>query len=732
MKLIMQKKQIDTSRDLLLYAMSFILLLEWLWPLPHITNTGFIHIFIMITAIYFVVTFLQLPVYISLPVKVIVTAYGLFLVFFEGPLFTTEWIKLILADFWLNGGYMISGQWYALTDLFRSFLFFLLLAIMSYLLFYWTIYARRGLFFLVFTVVYITVIDTFTMYDATYAIMRTFIVGFLLLGLLAIYRMMEKETFNHVPSFLPLKIGLLLVALITSASILGFLSPKPEPQWDDPIPYVRAAVGLEDPSAEGGEGEQRIGYGDNDEQLGGGFVQDDSPLFYAALEEGQYWRGETKDFYTGRGWETTTPEQPAEEPVLEDLQSEGATFFKRDTEVFFNGETDRRYPHLFYPGTLLTYSSVSDAELLKDQYTERAATFRNGSPVELSNYLIEYAHPEYDIEGLRNAGENISDDIDYYYTQLPEDIPDRVRELAVELTEDQTNQYDRAKAIEQYFQSPDFTYETEDVPVPDEGQDYVDQFLFETQRGYCDNFSTSMVVMLRSIDIPARWVKGFTQGEMVDTLDDGLELYEVTNGNAHSWVEVYFPEVGWVPFEPTRGFDSAYEFNEPEVEGNEGTELAEENEQEDRDIEDVFAELEDAEESEAASSANETAGPNVSSNALLAIFFLLILAIVILIYHKKIARIVVLTQFKHKSNYEGVFERAYGRLLWLLGYIGYKRQDGETLREYAKRIDASFGGDDMLRLTEEYERIYYGRKKSSESWEHYKKHWIRLLQQINS
>src|SRR5699024_6506512 len=113
------------------------------------------------------------------------------------------------------------------------------------------------------------------------------------------------------------------------------------------------------------------------------------------------------------------------------------------------------------------------------------------------------------------------------------------------------------RAIESYFASNGFVYETENVAVPSEQEDYVDQFLFDTRAGYCDNYSSSMVVLLRTLDIPARWVKGFTSGEQISSsLDDTEEVYEVTNANAHSWVEVYFSDVGWVPFEPTKGFSN--------------------------------------------------------------------------------------------------------------------------------------------------------------------------------
>ncbi|WP_232718510.1 transglutaminase family protein [Bacillus sp. FJAT-45037] len=715
-----------------MYGLSFILLLEWLWPVPYVTDTGFLHVFVMMTAAFFIITFLQLRVYFSLPLKVVAIIFGLFYVFVEGPLLSMEWVSWLLADFLTNIGFVMSGQWDAMTDVFRSFLFFALLAIMSYLLFYWTVYARRILFFLVFTVIYITVIDTFTVYDATYAIIRIFIIGCLLLGFVTLYRMIEKDRWNNVPAWLPVRIASLLLVLIAVAGAIGFLAPKPEPQWSDPIPYVKAALGIDDPSGQGGgEGVQRIGYGDNDEELGGGFVDDQTPLFYAAVEEGRYWRGETKDFYTGRGWEVTTPPTPAGEMSIDDLQSGGATFTLGRTEVAFADEASRNYPHLFYPGTLLSETVNEETEIIRDLFTERADTFRNEGSIELVNYSIEYANPTFDIEGLRSADEEESMEIVDYYTQLPGDLPDRVHELAAQLTEDQETRYDQVRAIEAYFQSPEFTYETQDVPVPQEDEDYVDQFLFETQRGYCDNFSTSMVVLLRSNDIPARWVKGFTEGEPVDTLEDDRDVYQVTNGNAHSWVEVHFPGVGWVPFEPTRGFDATYEFVETEEEGSEEEDATEEGEEEDTEVEDAFAHLEDSG-SESTSGSSDESNSSFSITNFLFLISLVGLALLGVKGRKRIVGWFTLLYFSKKAETEATFLEAYVKLMWFIGFIGYKRQNGETLREYAIRIDLLLGGTDMMTMTEEYERIYYGKKASNESWGIYRKNWIRVVKQINS
>lgn len=148
------------------------------------------------------------------------------------------------------------------------------------------------------------------------------------------------------------------------------------------------------------------------------------------------------------------------------------------------------------------------------------------------------------------------------YTQLPESLPQRVKDLAANLTNDKDNRYDKVLAIEKYFTDNSFVYETTNVLFPAKNQDYVDQFLFDTKSGYCNNFSTSMIVLLRSAGIPARWVKGFTEGtpENTSASAEGENVYKIANNNAHSWVEVYFPRYGWIPFEPTKGFTNPYNF----------------------------------------------------------------------------------------------------------------------------------------------------------------------------
>jgi transglutaminase-like putative cysteine protease len=133
------------------------------------------------------------------------------------------------------------------------------------------------------------------------------------------------------------------------------------------------------------------------------------------------------------------------------------------------------------------------------------------------------------------------------YLALPH-IPERVHTLARQVTEGQPTAYDRVLAVNRYLWA---TYRFDLAIPPQRGRgDAVDYFLFEQRRGYCEQFASAMVVMLRSAGIPSRLATGYTPG----TLNRVTGLLEVRNSDAHAWVEVFFPGIGWVEFEPTPGF----------------------------------------------------------------------------------------------------------------------------------------------------------------------------------
>ena len=148
-------------------------------------------------------------------------------------------------------------------------------------------------------------------------------------------------------------------------------------------------------------------------------------------------------------------------------------------------------------------------------------------------------------DDLRQAGTDYPAWAIEKYTQLPVDLPQRVRSLGAELTANAPNPYDKAKAVETYLKDT-YPYELRINPPPFDA-DGVDHFLFGEKQGYSEYFASSMAVLLRSVDIPSRVVTGYTVGEKVP--DEAI--YLVRDSNSHAWIEVYFPQYGWIDFEPT-------------------------------------------------------------------------------------------------------------------------------------------------------------------------------------
>ena len=146
-------------------------------------------------------------------------------------------------------------------------------------------------------------------------------------------------------------------------------------------------------------------------------------------------------------------------------------------------------------------------------------------------------------DALRAAPADYDEDIRRLYLQLSE-IDPRVTELARQQTEAFDNNYDKAAALERYLRTR-FGY-TLDLPTEPE-DDPIASFLFVRRRGHCEYFAAAMAVMLRTQGIPSRLVNGFLTGEY----NDVGENYIVRASDAHTWVEVYFPGVGWAEFDPT-------------------------------------------------------------------------------------------------------------------------------------------------------------------------------------
>src|SRR5207249_1390817 len=123
----------------------------------------------------------------------------------------------------------------------------------------------------------------------------------------------------------------------------------------------------------------------------------------------------------------------------------------------------------------------------------------------------------------------------------------RARLLAEQVTRDATNPFDVVMALTNYLQGH-YKY-TLDLPRVPTGRDPVDWFLFDVKTGYCEQFATAEVLMLRSLGIPARLATGYATGDYDPVLNQAV----VREHDAHAWVEAWFPHHGWVPVDPTPG-----------------------------------------------------------------------------------------------------------------------------------------------------------------------------------
>ena len=262
-----------------------------------------------------------------------------------------------------------------------------------------------------------------------------------------------------------------------------------------------------------------------------------------------YWRSTTYDAYVGAGWVTSSaPAQriPANTPLIPGLLN-GYRLLHLDVE------TVQPQGNLFWSGILFSadipltadWRLRPQASLFADQSSLlQADMFAALTRDQVTAYQAESYIPQVTIEELRSASTEYPETIREHYLGLPGSVPERVHQLASDITWDKKTAYDKAKAIEGYLRI--YPYDLE-VPAPPPDRDVADYFLFDLKKGYCDYYATAMVVLARASGLPARFVSGYASG----AYDAANAVYVVQELHAHSWAEVYFPGIGWIEFEPT-------------------------------------------------------------------------------------------------------------------------------------------------------------------------------------
>jgi Transglutaminase-like superfamily/Domain of unknown function (DUF4129) len=280
-----------------------------------------------------------------------------------------------------------------------------------------------------------------------------------------------------------------------------------------------------------------------------------------------YWRAVAMDKYIGRAWQSTVGERArsalglateveARSPVeagvrIPQTNLSGRTLVTQTVELIsqssdnlliFGGQfSSANLPVLIQSGVQAT----SDGRTLPN-FDETSAVFAEAPVQQTGIYTVSTLISTADEQSLRNAGTGYPEWVSRHYLQLPDTITARTRARAREIVQQASasNPYDQAKAVQDALRR--LIYD-ESRPAPPADRDWVDYFLFSGQRGYCDDFATSMVVLLRTLNVPARLAQGYAGG----TVDPQANAYIVRESVGHSWPEVYFPGYGWQRFEPT-------------------------------------------------------------------------------------------------------------------------------------------------------------------------------------
>lgn len=169
-------------------------------------------------------------------------------------------------------------------------------------------------------------------------------------------------------------------------------------------------------------------------------------------------------------------------------------------------------------------------------------------------YTLQHLRLEPEAEQLRDASRSVPAEVTRYL-ELPGEVPEIITETARQVTAGAASPYDAATQLQRFFRSALFAYST-DAPVEagyDGGSlDVIGTFLQE-RSGYCVHFASAMAVMARELGIPARIALGYAPGEASGDEIAGLTRRDVDSHDLHTWPELYFEGVGWLPFEPTPG-----------------------------------------------------------------------------------------------------------------------------------------------------------------------------------
>ena len=251
-----------------------------------------------------------------------------------------------------------------------------------------------------------------------------------------------------------------------------------------------------------------------------------------------YWRLTALEAFDGRIWSSSRKYRRAD----------GTLRSAAPDDSLATDEVEQRFDILALDSIWLPAAfrpvSIEGADARYD--AESGSLLTEASNAIGARYDVRSAIPKLDAAALQKATAPITPEIAATYLALPVDFPSNVTALAVGVVGDAKSPYQAAKRLQDFFRGGQFTYDL-DVP-PGHSDDALQRFLFETRRGYCEQFAGAYAAMARAVGIPARVGVGFTTGDLGP---DGF--FSVRGYHGHAWPEIYLAGYGWIAFEPTPG-----------------------------------------------------------------------------------------------------------------------------------------------------------------------------------
>ncbi|CAN5129325.1 DUF3488 and transglutaminase-like domain-containing protein [soil metagenome] len=266
--------------------------------------------------------------------------------------------------------------------------------------------------------------------------------------------------------------------------------------------------------------------------------QSDVEVFAVASDVRSYWRLTSLEIFDGRIWSSRGQYQEVDGSLPDPPNGEGGAAETSVQDYQIAALSSIWLPAAYRPvaiaGTDARYDPDSGS-LLTEEETASGLSYRVESEVRALGSAE-----------LARAPTAAPAEVAETYSALPPDFSQAVMVEAARITGGAETPYQRARLLQDYFRSGTFAYDL--AIAPGHAGDDLERFLFETRRGYCEQFAGAFAAMARSIGLPARVAVGFTPGEQ-----DAEGTFRVRGLNAHAWPEVFLSGYGWVAFEPTPG-----------------------------------------------------------------------------------------------------------------------------------------------------------------------------------